>query len=67
MADSSVCVQCLSKVHCSIVWLRNFLAFIVSSGKPPMNTVRAAKVETRKLKHVDAFVIAYHDRCGGGV
>lgn len=32
-----------------------------------MNTVRAAKVETRKLKHVDAFVIAYHDRCGGGV
>lgn len=44
------CVQRLSKVHCTIVWLRNFLAFIVSSGKPPMNTVRAARVETRKLK-----------------
>lgn len=29
---------------------QNFLAFIVSSGKPPMNTVRAARVETRKLK-----------------
>lgn len=27
-----------------------FLAFIVSSGKPLMNTVGAAKVETRKLK-----------------
>lgn len=44
------CVQRLSKVHCTIVWLRKFLAFIVSSGKPLMNTVRAARVETRKLK-----------------
>lgn len=40
--------------------------FIVSSGKPPMNTVRAARVENKKVE-ADAFVIAHHDRCGGGL
>lgn len=50
LLNGTECVQRLSKVHCTIVWLRKFLAFIVSSGKPLMNTVRAARVETRKLK-----------------
>lgn len=42
------------------------LGFIVSSGKPPMNTVRTARVENKKVE-ADAFVIAHHDRCGGGL